>query len=250
MPKHLLPLALVIVGLAAASPAAAQSSFNPLAPCSQVLSDENDLPKAAIGFWAFGFLDAATGEAHEVNQDRIGAMLRALGERCAASPDARLYDIAQNLAESQSSNEPPEAEAGRTLLMRFFDPAEDHEALTLSLKPSPQDVRAVYSEPLATALIEAYEGMFVPGSVIQPKPEHAQLLSTFTTTGQLKAEAPVLDDFPGGYKEVLQYIIGDVPIARFKFVEQGETLGLAFDGLIYVNGHWVFMPKPWRVIPE
>ena len=32
------------------------------------------------------------------------------------------------------------------------------------------------------------------------------------------------------------------------FVEPGESLGLAFDGLIFVNGRWVLMPKPWRVL--
>jgi len=31
-------------------------------------------------------------------------------------------------------------------------------------------------------------------------------------------------------------------------VKQGETIGLAFDGLVYVNGHWVIMPKPWRAL--
>ena len=51
-------------------------------------------------------------------------------------------------------------------------------------------------------------------------------------------------------EDVLDYFVSDVPIGRFKFVEQGETLGLAFDGLIFVNDHWVFMPKPWRALPE
>ncbi|MGJ5620789.1 hypothetical protein [Sulfitobacter sp. MF3-043] len=57
------------------------------------------------------------------------------------------------------------------------------------------------------------------------------------------------DEFPGGYKDVLQYFKIDVPIVRFKFVQKGETLGLAFDGLIHVNGRWVTMPKPRRSLP-
>ena len=92
--------------------------------------------------------------------------------------------------------------------------------------------------------------MYTPDAVIQPKPEHKQLLTTFTTTGHLKAGDPVLDEFPGGYKDVLDYFVADVPIGRFKFVEPGETLGLAFDGLIFVNNRWVFMPKPWRALEQ
>jgi hypothetical protein len=37
-------------------------------------------------------------------------------------------------------------------------------------------------------------------------------------------------------------------IYRFKFVEPGKDLGMAFDGLIYVNGHWRIFPKPWRAL--
>ena len=36
--------------------------------------------------------------------------------------------------------------------------------------------------------------------------------------------------------------------SRFKFVTKGQTAGLAFDGLIYVNNRWVLMPKPWRAL--
>jgi hypothetical protein len=240
-------LAAAAVGSATAK---AATVFDPLAPCGPLLAAESEIPQMAVGFWAFGFLDSATDRAHSVTPERLETMLAALRGACAAAPDSRMIDIAIRLAESQTNTEPDAAEDGRALLMRFFDPAEDRGALTLSLKPTPDDVRAVYGEPIASALIAAYEQMFQPGAVIQPKPDQNQLLTTFTTTAHLKAEDPVLDDFPGGYKDVLPFIIGDVPIARFKFVKKGETLGLAFDGLIHVNDRWVFMPKPWRMLPE
>ena len=47
---------------------------------------------------------------------------------------------------------------------------------------------------------------------------------------------------------MVQFFKRNVPIVRFKFVKQGETTGMAFDGLIYVNDRWVIMPKPWRVL--
>jgi hypothetical protein len=27
-----------------------------------------------------------------------------------------------------------------------------------------------------------------------------------------------------------------------------SRLGMAFDGLVHVNGRWVLMPKPWRAL--
>ena len=30
----------------------------------------------------------------------------------------------------------------------------------------------------------------------------------------------------------------------------GESLGMAFDGLVHVNGHWAWFPKPWRALGD
>ena len=34
---------------------------------------------------------------------------------------------------------------------------------------------------------------------------------------------------------------------RFKFVKPGQTFGMAFDGLVYINGKWCIFPKPYRI---
>ena len=220
--------------------------LDPLAPCGEALAPDAALPEAAIGFWAFGYLDAATGEAHRVTPAHMAKMREVLRAKCAEAPTTRLIDIVEAVVALERASEPPLAVEGRALLGGFFDPLADHEAMTLVLKPTPEDVRAVYAEPLAGRLIEAYDRLFSPGAAIRPNPGQTQLLTTFTTTAALKRRDPVLAEFPGGYAEVLPHIVGDVPIARFKFVAPGETLGMAFDGLIHVNGRWVFMPKPWN----
>jgi hypothetical protein len=242
---------LVVAGMLLACPSgllAAEPVLDPLAPCGEALAPDAALPEAAIGFWAFGYLDAATGEAHRVTPDNMAKMRDVLRAKCAEDPAARLIDIAEIVASMERASEPPLAVEGRALLDRFFDPAADHVSLTLALKPSPEDVRAVYAEPLAARLIASYDQLFASGGAIRPKAGQTQLLTTFTTTAALKRRDPVLAEFPGGYEDVLDYIVGDVPIARFKFVEPGETLGMAFDGLVHVNGRWVFMPKPWNAL--
>lgn len=139
--------------------------------------------------------------------------------------------------------------SGRSLLLQFFEPDADHAALTASLKPTPEDIRAVYAEPLASRLTETYERLYQPGVAIQPKADQQELITFFSTTVSLQSGDPMLDQFPGGYKKILPYFVSNHPIVRFKFVKPGETRGMAFDGLTYVNGRWVFMPKPWRSLP-
>jgi hypothetical protein len=46
-------------------------------------------------------------------------------------------------------------------------------------------------------------------------------------------------------KRVAEHLKPGLTLYRFKFVKPGETVGMAYDGLVHVNGHWVMLPKPW-----
>lgn len=226
---------------------AAREKFDPSQPCETVLTYEDVIDKVLAGAWVSGYLAKAEGRLRVMGPDELGNILRLLQSMCSSSPGARFSALAERLAQKAVATPRSSASVeGRQLLRRFFAADADHAALTASLKPAPGDVRAVYAEPLASRLIAAYEQLFKPGAAIAPKPEHDDLITIFTTTGELRSGASVLGEFPGGYKKVLPHFIADVPIARFKFVRPGEATGLAFDGLIFVNGRWVLMPKPWR----
>ncbi|UYV39283.1 hypothetical protein N4R57_09900 [Rhodobacteraceae bacterium D3-12] len=138
--------------------------------------------------------------------------------------------------------------AARALLAQFMDPGADRAALTQALIAKPHEIRAVYGEPLASKMIATYAKHLTPGVSIGPKPGQSEILTWYATTGGLRSGSAALADFPGGYGDVRPYFIGDYPIVRFKFVEPGKTLGMAFDGLIFVGNRWVWMPKPWRAL--
>ena len=53
---------------------------------------------------------------------------------------------------------------------------------------------------------------------------------------------------PAGWKEVAAQLKPGLRIYAFKFVVADQTLGMAFDGLVQVNGHWRIFPKPWRAL--
>jgi hypothetical protein len=242
-------IALTVVSLGSAiHPArAARAIFDPSQPRETVLEFEDVLDKIMAGSWAFGYLAKSRGRLNVVNGGELQELLLVLQKSCAEFPGSPYSALVERMSNGGSVEKPSAASVeGRKLLLQFFDKDADHVTLTAALKPAPQDVRAVYAEPLATRMIANYEKLFQPGTAIRPKPKHVDLITIFTTTGKLKAGDPVLKEFPGGYKNVRRYIVGDVPIGRFKFVESGASIGLAFDGLIFVNGRWVLMPKPWR----
>ena len=121
-------------------------------------------------------------------------------------------------------------------------------ALTAAILPTEAEVHMVYKDPLASRMAEGYAKALTTGIKFGPKPGQDALLLVYATTAQLQRGDAVLREFPGGYKNVVQFFKRNVPIVRFKFVKQGETTGMAFDGLIYVNDRWVIMPKPWRAL--
>jgi hypothetical protein len=54
-------------------------------------------------------------------------------------------------------------------------------------------------------------------------------------------------EFPGGYKKIAKHLAPTVTFYAFKFVEPHGGGGMSYDGLAYVNGHWVITPKPFHM---
>lgn len=220
-------------------------SFDPRDPCVKVLGESDTVEQMMVAAWAFGYLAGKQGTVRPVHLENNKAVLQNITKACIERSGASLLELLDNSRKSSGAGS--EAEA-RSVLMKFYEPGADLAALTWALKPSEADIRAVYADPLASKLVEMYAGMYTPGVAIGPKADHNDLIVVHTTTSQLREGKPVLRDFPGGYKKVVSQLLGDFPIVRFKFVTKGETLGLAFDGLIFVGDRWVLMPKPWRAL--
>ena len=144
----------------------------------------------------------------------------------------------------------PPTDAGARALLSQFLPAStvDKSAAMRRLRPTRADYRAVYNEPLASKLEEAHFSLWESGDTIGGDPDQTELLVVFFTTDDLIDRKPVANEFPGGYGRVIGEMKRGIPIVRFKYVKPGSSLGMAFDGLAHVNGHWVLIPKPWSAV--
>jgi hypothetical protein len=145
---------------------------------------------------------------------------------------------------------PGDETGARQLLSQFFQAGMDKEALTKKLRPHSGDFSAVFKPEVAKQVEEGYREPWDQGKiVIHAKPGETELLLGWVTTGDLQKQNEAAAAFPIGYAKAAPYFNEGLKIYRFKFVRPGEQLGFAWDGLIFVNGHWAFFPKPWRVIP-
>ncbi|HHL19974.1 MAG TPA: hypothetical protein ENJ52_00430 [Aliiroseovarius sp.] len=244
-----------------AAPATAEERFRPTEPCSQALGQASAEMRVLVAGWVLGFMEAGLKQGASLGAAERDKALETMDSLCAAYPDRSLIDITAAVVTLAQRDQQAEAEAAadpapgseadaRALVAAFLAPDADAVALTRALRPTEADIRAVYTDPLATSMAAVYAQVWADPKnlTVAPKPGQSEMLLWWTTTDKLIAGDPVLGKFPGGYKDVLAFMRPGFPIVRFKFVKPGETTGYAFDGLVFVNDRWVLMPKPWRML--
>ena len=143
----------------------------------------------------------------------------------------------------------PGTEAGaKALLSEFMKTGADYAALTKPLQPTSADYQVLFEGDFAKKAEATYAQAWNKGEmVVARKPEQTELKLWSATSEDLKQWNEKAQPFPGGYKDVAANFKDGVTIYRFKFVEPGKDLGMAYDGLAYVNGQWRIFPKPWRI---
>jgi hypothetical protein len=148
-----------------------------------------------------------------------------------------------------SSNYPGTEEGAQALLAEFVKPGADASALSKALRPSSDDYRAIFEGQTASDMESAASAAWDSGAlVIKGKAEQTEIRIKSATTEDLRAQNPAGKEFPGGYARVAQHLKPGLLVYRFSFIEPGHDLGMAYDGLYFVNGHWVIIPKPWRML--
>lgn len=174
-----------------------------------------------------------------------------IGDARAAEPMSATNPTQQS-APAPGATAYPGTDAGaKSLLAEFVKPGADHATLTKGLRPTKADMEAIFTPDLAAKLDAAYSPAWESGKlVVAPKSGQTEVLVFSATSEELKGGKGGAVDFPGGWSKVADKLKPEARIYRFKFVEPGKDSGMAFDGLVYVNGNWRIMPKPWRALEE
>jgi len=141
-------------------------------------------------------------------------------------------------------------DGAQALLKQFVSPSADHAALTRSLRPTTSDYKTLFDAQTAAKVEAAQAKDWDSGkAVIKPAKDSQTEIKIWSATGSDLAKGTGnAKEFPGGYKKVAKHLSQSQLFFRFKFVEAGQDKGTAYDGLAFVNGHWVITPKPWKAI--
>jgi hypothetical protein len=250
---------------------------------AQALAGEDASARSMALGWAFGYRAGQTGGKEPVIETDVDRLVSEFAKACQdeatttvdvlntllgitgepedlakaddTSPDVEAKPEAP-VEKAEAPAPPAPAQAGLTgdpieavtLMAEFAEDGADHRALTLALKPNPEEIAALFEEPLATKLVGYVEQIYAQGGV-RPKAGRTELLlDTFSKTEELTAGAPIMDTFPGAYEQLTPYFKPGNTVVRIKFVEPGETAGDTVEGIFFVNGRWVLLPKAWRAL--
>jgi hypothetical protein len=107
------------------------------------------------------------------------------------------------------------------------------------LKPTAAQIAAISATPEAAEKLAVYvEAVYKELTPGKPAAKASQTV--------IKVVGPDLKELAGGYgKEIANFKPG-LRIYGVKYLEPGAELGMSFDGLMPVDGKWIFIPKAWR----
>jgi hypothetical protein len=140
----------------------------------------------------------------------------------------------------------PEGQIRQTLT-ELAQPGTDPKAVE-ALRPQHADFVAVF-DPLTVAKVESYyTTVWSKDAVIAPKPDQTELRLYHATTDELLTGAPASKMFPLGWRTAAKSVKKGLVFFSWKYAKPGEEAGTLYDGLISVNGHWVWFPKIWNAV--
>lgn len=122
--------------------------------------------------------------------------------------------------------------------------------LIAALKPDDADYARVFVGDAAAQARRGYDEMWTnpPGQLARPGQIEVQAFATLAAAFLTDNERS--QEFPGGYRKIAAHLRPDVVWLRFKYTAPGQTSGMAYDGLVRLDGRWAWFPKPWRVLPD
>ena len=142
----------------------------------------------------------------------------------------------------------PTKDSARELLAQFVEPGADAATLTALVRPALEDYARIFNEPVATELYQAQRQLFASEVVRPSESDQTSVLISIGSTNDLIDLTPNAEVFAGGWASLRPHLKRDVPVVVFSFVRPGQTSGMRYEGLFFIGGRWVLVPKPWQFI--
>ena len=89
-----------------------------------------------------------------------------------------------------------------------------------------------------------------PPSIERFDGERLTLRVDAAPAGMLGEDNGLSNCFPGGYRALAPHLVAGRIWFVWRYLQPGETSGVRYDGLVHLDDHWAWFPKPYRVVGE
>ncbi len=182
--------------------------------------------------------------------DRDGILGHALLEGGAAQ--AQLDALAPLVATPETARQAAMLSAAaleESLAAQLHAGMADPEALAASLRPRAGDAHKVFRADVADAIDAAQTESWTHGKVrIRVQSHQTDIRVNVAPAGMLAQDSPLVRPFPQAYRALSEYLEPSRVWATWVHHAPGVAQGMRYDGLVWVDDHWAWFPKPWRAL--
>ena len=122
------------------------------------------------------------------------------------------------------------------------------EELVRNLRPRDEDYARVFTPEAAETARAGYLSLWNSPPRGLSKAGQTQVIAFACDAESLRSDNEFSRNFPGGYQKIAGFLKPELVWVAFKTVIPGQTTGMAYDGLVYLDDHWAWFPKPWRIL--
>jgi hypothetical protein len=134
------------------------------------------------------------------------------------------------------------------LLRGLYQPGGEN--LLAALRPGPDDYARTFVPEAVAAARDAYETYLATPYRLGPATRDSRVECHVAPAGMLTYDNSLSRHFPGGYAAIAPLLQPQRVWVAWKSIEPGRSAGMAYDGLVWLDDHWVWFPKPYRVLRE
>jgi len=135
-----------------------------------------------------------------------------------------------------------------TKLLGALPQPVENNALIRSLQPRADDWAKVWVPNFADSMRAGYESLWQNPPPMGVAGDKSQLDAYFAMSQMFSYPNPFTERFPGGYRRIGPALQPDRLWIAWRYHRFDEAAGHFFDGLVWIDDHYAWFPKPWRIL--
>ncbi|MBE7384877.1 MAG: immunity 49 family protein [Leptolyngbya sp. SIO1E4] len=128
--------------------------------------------------------------------------------------------------------------------------AQDEQGTVLAqIMPQETDYEQVFIGDAIAIARQAYQQFWQKTRRFQrPAASQSEIRCYLAPAGMLRDDNELSFHFPKGYRAIAEYLNPHRVWATWQYHSPGQDTGINYDGLVWVEDHWAWFPKPYRLL--